>query len=449
VFSFSLLLSSIFHFPSSFIMTSIPNITETYFQHKVLTKIVGIPTYANLKILQDELKANASSVSSVLGGGHYGHLGLVLAPAQYLLLPNSAPWVAPPAPGPFLPPVGATGPQIAAAKEVWRASEKCFDLYHATSKALVSQVVDAVDPMHIRALVNRATGAYTTDLHLLLAHLFTSYGTVTPQEVEAQKTAITNMSYSIGTPVDVIFNAIDDLVDFAAHGRAPISPEQMEDLAYVVLSKERALQSDIRAWSKLPAVDKTWPLMVIYFRAAQTDLKNFPTAGDLYNANQANAAIMADLVAERLLAALPPDADPSIPAELFPATANAALLTREAALATRESALIVQMGELMALMRTGSRSGGANNNTNNNNNRNNNGGTNANRNNRSDSRRGGNRANSANVRTPLPRQYCWTHGYCAHGSGECNHQLPGHQVTAISTNMQGGSTANCFWLTPA
>jgi hypothetical protein len=426
---------------------TIPNITETYFQHKVLTKIVGIPTYSNLKILQDELKANASSVTSVLGGGHYGHLGLVLTPAQYNLLPNSAPWVAPPAPGPFLPTVGATGPQIAAAKEVWRASEKCFDLYHATSKALVSQVVDAIDPMHIRALVNRATGAYTTDLHSILTHLFTAYGTVTPQQVEAQKTAITNMLYSIATPVDVIFNAIDDLVDFAAHGRAPISPEQMEDLAYVVLSKERALQTDIRAWSKLPAADKTWPQMVIYFRAAQTDLKNFPTAGDLYNTNQANAAVMADLVAERILAALPPDADPSIPADEFPATANAALLTREAALATRESALLAQMGDLMTLMRNGSRGGSANNN-NNNNNRNNNGGTNGNRNNRSDTRCGGNRSNTtANTpRTPLPRQYCWTHGYCAHGSHECNHQLPGHQVTATATNMQGGSAANCFWM---
>ena len=38
---------------------------DTYFEFPSLTRIHGQPTYASLKIVKDELKANASSVTSV------------------------------------------------------------------------------------------------------------------------------------------------------------------------------------------------------------------------------------------------------------------------------------------------------------------------------------------------------------------------------------------------
>ena len=57
--------------------TSIPCVNDTYFQHKVLTRIHGIPVYETLQLLTTEIKANAASVPTTLGGGHYGHLGLV------------------------------------------------------------------------------------------------------------------------------------------------------------------------------------------------------------------------------------------------------------------------------------------------------------------------------------------------------------------------------------
>jgi len=59
------------------------NYADTYFEYKKLTPISGEPTFQTLKDLKDELRANASSVPSDLGGGQYGHLGLVLSPAEY------------------------------------------------------------------------------------------------------------------------------------------------------------------------------------------------------------------------------------------------------------------------------------------------------------------------------------------------------------------------------
>ena len=57
--------------------TRIPSVKDTYFQHKLLTKIHGKPTYPTLQTLYTELKANAGSVPTTLGGGQHGHLGLL------------------------------------------------------------------------------------------------------------------------------------------------------------------------------------------------------------------------------------------------------------------------------------------------------------------------------------------------------------------------------------
>ena len=50
------------------------NFRETHFQHADLTPIRGKPKNATLKVLINELKANAQTVHSNLGGGANGHL---------------------------------------------------------------------------------------------------------------------------------------------------------------------------------------------------------------------------------------------------------------------------------------------------------------------------------------------------------------------------------------
>ena len=127
------------------INTRIPNV---YFQHKVLTRVHGKPHFESLKILLDKLKANASSVPSTLGGGKYGHLGLLISATQYATLSVTA-LDSPENPGPFDPPTEGTGLQIAAAKDVWHDTKFTFELCQATEKALIAQVVDDFEATYI------------------------------------------------------------------------------------------------------------------------------------------------------------------------------------------------------------------------------------------------------------------------------------------------------------
>jgi hypothetical protein len=187
--------------------------------------------------------------------------------------------------------------------------------------------------------------------------------------------------------------------------------------------------------------------MLAHFRDAQTDLSALPTAADVYHQqppHQANAVSeMANLVAQRLLEAMPPVEEPALPPAPL---ANAAHQLRESDLQARKAAMHTQMQEMMALMRASSN----NRNCDSSNNRNDDSSNNRNReqgqgNSRSnDLGRGCGRSNSG----PTTRSYCWTHDACAHNGSDCNTPIAGHQAEAAFANMLGGSTEGCYWLHP-
>lgn len=80
-----------------------------FFKFKTPTYIQGIPTHKSLKRLKTELRANASSVESDLGGGDHGYLGLVLSATEYANIRPPPPAFVPPAfPGPLTILPGAT-----------------------------------------------------------------------------------------------------------------------------------------------------------------------------------------------------------------------------------------------------------------------------------------------------------------------------------------------------
>ena len=71
----------------------------THFEYPELIQIHGEPSTSNLITLQREIRANAITVHTNLGGGHQGHLGLVCTPVTYATIPNTQLYVRLPAPG--------------------------------------------------------------------------------------------------------------------------------------------------------------------------------------------------------------------------------------------------------------------------------------------------------------------------------------------------------------
>jgi hypothetical protein len=447
----------------------IPSVNDTYFQHKVLTKIHGQPAYESLQNISTELKANASSVPSTLGGGLHGHLGLLLSDARYITLPHAILWTTPGNPGPFVPPAAGTAAQIEAEKDVWSGRKQTFEICQATDKALIAQLVEAIDPIYLRAMLNRATGQYSGSIRAVLHQLFQTYGKVTPQQIKAKEMELYNMHYDISQPVDTVFNSIDDLSDLADHAMSPspMTQQQMIDLAYVIFAKQPLLQPDLRLWNRRPAVERTYPNFIQHLRDAQSDLSALPTASDIYHQqppHHANLATIADLVLQRLVEeqGMPPLTSPAPSVDAPPldhAEVANSLQRRETDLQSREDAMRTQMQDMMSsMMRNNNYNGNSNRNNGNRNNNNRNNGNNGNRNNgnngnngnrnngnRNNNNRNNNNRNNQN-NNDSPSLYCHTHGSCAHASPSCRTPATGHNNLATFSDMMGGSTDGCFWI---
>jgi hypothetical protein len=53
------------------------------FTHSSFPKVTGEPTFEDLKVIRRLLNTNAMSVSSYLGRGRHGHLGIIMTNEEY------------------------------------------------------------------------------------------------------------------------------------------------------------------------------------------------------------------------------------------------------------------------------------------------------------------------------------------------------------------------------
>ena len=126
-----------------------------YFEIPVLTKIQGEPTADSLILLKQKLKANASSVYSNLGGGTHGHLFLFIPPDQFNLLSNAA-FFRPIHPGPLTIPIDTTAAMSVVIKDQYNEQLCLFRGVSGVKKALISQIVSAINAEFLTALRNCA-----------------------------------------------------------------------------------------------------------------------------------------------------------------------------------------------------------------------------------------------------------------------------------------------------
>ena len=132
-------------------MTRNINYKDTLFNQANHTSIRGKPTFETLHKLRNEIKANAKSVYSNLGGGAHGHLGLVLTKAQYTLILTTS-FVYLTHPVQLIIPDGTT---TLANSNIW--------ISH-TEKVCLSRKVTGVEQDLLRQIVVTVEESYLTDI---------------------------------------------------------------------------------------------------------------------------------------------------------------------------------------------------------------------------------------------------------------------------------------------
>ena len=345
--------------------------------------------------MQKELKANARSVFSTLSDGQHGHLGLVLNPVEYALI-SAVPFNVPPHPGILNIPPNATASQATATRDAHREELRIFLESTTVKSQLIQQIIKAVDPVYLATLQDRVTGTINTNIWDILTHLWTSYGRVTPQMLQEEDYDIISTGYDIRTPIDTLFNKLEDYNELSSIGNAPVPPTQLMSRAYIILLKTRKFNEATKEWNRLPPAQKTWPHFKTHFRQAHQELLELSggtIADDFNSANLVQQII--DGLDSRLLE--PPQTDLNSPPEHINQANNLS------------DTNMVQLMQMMQDMNTRLQS-----------------------------------IETTHTKKPTNNngKYCWTHGGCNHFGRNCRNKTSGHKDEATFYNLMGGSTRN-------
>ena len=250
---------------------SVEDFTNAFPNH--LTPLAGEPTYQTLKELKDQLKANAASIPTTLGGGHHGYLGLILSPAAYATISPTA-FAEPAYPGqhPTIP-AGTNAANTSAIIRRHTEDTRQWREFKNVSTALKNQLLSAVDDIYVRALRDRHVGYMNQTIRNILTHLFNNYGNITQLELEDNDTKMRTL-WDPNSPFDCLVQQLEDGQDYADDGGQPYTTDQLLRIAYTLVFKTGLYFEDCKAWNAKPNNEKTWSNFKEHFQRAQRLLRD-------------------------------------------------------------------------------------------------------------------------------------------------------------------------------
>jgi len=353
------------------------------------------PSYTTLRIAQTQLNSNAQSIHSNGGDGNHGHLALTIAAATYTALTGI----------PFIPPVnppiqpvhvaGATAPQISETNRQHLENQKIYSTYIATDKALLKQLLEAFPATYAQTLYDQELGWGNLTCLELLTYLWTTYGEITPTELEANLIAM-KQPWTTEQPIDTVFDQLTQAIRFSIAGHDTITDATAVRNGYTIIEDTGLFTTACHDWRQKATADKTLNAFKTHFRAADKDRRRTTTTG------------AAGYHSANTITTPPTDT----------ATALTAIQNMQTLLATPAFLTLLSQAQSN------------------------------NRNTEHAFTTARQATQQTTNRTPTDNElsWCWTHGTTqntGHNSITCQHKSNGHQDNATADNKMGGSTATC------
>jgi hypothetical protein len=91
--------------------------------------------------------------------------------------------------------------------------------------------------------------------------------------LEDRDNELRSMVYNTQLPINIVFNAVEDYVDFADLANQTLTSSQTIAKAYVILNKTRRFKNDITAWNRQPEIGKTWESFKTHFHRAHQEFR--------------------------------------------------------------------------------------------------------------------------------------------------------------------------------
>ena len=255
------------------ILSNTVDYIHSVFEYPVLTKITGRPTYSSLKIIKNELKANAGKVQCELGGGNNGHLGLVLSDIEYALVNPTVPYVRPAHPGPNAP-VGTTQLLNTNLREQYKEDTRIFREANQVEAAIIKQLADALPPHYLKKYRNQYSNQISTHIRVILAELFKTYGAITEEQLAEKEATLRAHIFDIAQPLVELFNSIEELQEIATASESPYTDKQLVSLGMKLIRNMNDYEKARGEWMAKTSVNKNWTNFKNHFDDAYQYLIN-------------------------------------------------------------------------------------------------------------------------------------------------------------------------------
>ena len=393
---------------------------NTAFEYPILDKIHGAPTFSTLNRLKKQLQANAQSVSSDLGGGAHGHLGLVLTPTEYATVSDIA-YTMPAHPGSLTIPRNTDAVEAVRRRDAHQERIRKFREATDVQKALIRQIVASIDGHYIDELRNATTNTITKTIPEILQHLFDNFSDVTSHDIQQAEDKIRQYFWNIAEPPMSFYHLIEELQTLATAAKIPRTETQMINYGIDILQKTGDMEKGLLDWFEKPANQHTWQNFKLHFTQAHRALRKirgktikntpFHQANSIIHELNNNISTLRDEFRESISLITPqPPPSPYIPPQ-SPSPSPTSSLTPTANSVTTQDLLQI-ISQLQSQL------------------------------NQQQNPSQYKKPKSSFIRNQTDH-YCWTHGACGHDSKDCRNKKPGHEDSATFENKLGGSTFFC------
>jgi hypothetical protein len=127
------------------------------FPHPILRTVEGEPDYQTIHVTRKFLQANSQVIDTHLGGGTFGHWGLIISDASYAMIapPTSGEptlWVTPNSPGRAPATTDGTAAQISATRHIWEEDVQTYRTCTSVQKTLKKQIISVFETMYLDIL---------------------------------------------------------------------------------------------------------------------------------------------------------------------------------------------------------------------------------------------------------------------------------------------------------
>jgi hypothetical protein len=268
-----------------------------------VTKIHGQPKSHDLTILEKELIAILASIPTALGGGNFGHVGVIMETIAYSTMNGGIAFADPANPGVY--PAGLAANAAATVRARAEAEHKelitQFETIEGVRQGVKDLILEAVDNEYLIEIEHETLGFLNQTPRQMLDHLLARGGALDFADTK-ELLAERDGEWNISENPQLYFNRIEKAMKGLLRNGITSDLNERKDIALFYLKTTGEFDAAVREWEAKPAADKTWANIKTFISTeyAKENKQNKLTAKQ-FKANAINEQAEAT---EELIAAL-------------------------------------------------------------------------------------------------------------------------------------------------